>query len=74
MSYVKNVYVNLLKNLLMYLLSEELTQPEKEVSEISSTIYEVKSKFLNLWWIMKYESTMNELWLWCKIDVIDMFF
>jgi hypothetical protein len=48
MSCVKNVYVNLLKNLLMYLLSEELTQPEKEVSEISSTIYEVKSKFLNL--------------------------
>jgi hypothetical protein len=30
------------------ILLEELTRPEKEVSEISSTMNKVKSKFLNL--------------------------
>jgi hypothetical protein len=73
-SCVKNEYVNLLKNVLMGnicmdqgeyqvqdILLEELTRPKKEVSEISSIMNKVKSKFLNLWWILEHESNADKL-------------
>jgi len=42
---------------------EELTWPEKELSVISFIINEVKSEFLKLWWILKYESNVDKLWI-----------
>jgi hypothetical protein len=45
---MKNIRLVQGENWVHDLLSEELTRLEKEVSEISSTMNKVKSKFLNL--------------------------
>jgi hypothetical protein len=41
-------------------------------NEISSTRNEVIYEFLNLCWMLKHESNVDQLWIWCMINVIEM--